>query len=254
MIENDLSPTEAGSEEDRRLTKKEQLLLRREAKEQRREEAADRAKHTKMLVAVGIGLGTIGIVWWISASVKAPSDVGGTFADPTKGSATSTVVLTEYADFQCPACAAVYPAIKDIIEEYGDRIRYVYNDFPLTQHKYGTPAAIGAQCALQQEKFFEYHDMLYENQTDWAAAENTDAAQAIFTQYAEAVGMDMNAFNSCVTSDAAADVVNEDIAEGRTMRVNSTPTFFVNDKRITSTPFSANIKQALDEALGATNQ
>lgn len=80
----------------------------------------------------------------------------------------ATVVLTEYSDFQCPACAAFQPVLDETLDLYGDSIRFEYKHFPLPIHKFATNAAIAAEAASQQGKFFEYGALLFENQTEWS--------------------------------------------------------------------------------------
>lgn len=169
--------------------------------------------------------------------------------DPSKGSDTAQVVVAEYADFQCPACAAVAPVVNSLMETYGDRVRFEYNDFPLPQHEYAPDAAIAGQCAFEQGKFYELHDILYSRQSAWSAALTHESAQNTIRSYAEEVGVDMTAFDACVTRSDIAATVDEDIAEARKAGVNSTPTFFVNGKRVVDVPFSSSLKKAIDEAL-----
>lgn len=193
----------------------------------------------------------IGIVILLIAFVKNGRDDGGgnTSADPILGSPTASVVIKEYSDFQCPACKAAAPVVKDILKEYGDKVRLEYNDFPLPQHEYSSVAATAAQCAFDQGKFAQYHDKLFDNQTTWAAAANVEDAQKLFEQYAQEVGLDMSAFVTCATSDAIAKRVDEDKAEARGLGVNQTPTFFVNNKRVTGTPLASGLREAIDAAL-----
>lgn len=175
---------------------------------------------------------------------------GGTNADPILGSPTASVVIKEYSDFQCPACKAAVPVVKGILKEYGDKVRLEYNDFPLPQHEYSSVAAIGAQCAFDQGKFAEYHDKLFDNQTTWAGAADAGAAQKLFEQYAQEIGLDMNAFAACTTSDAIAKRIDEDKAEARGLGVNQTPTFFVNNKPVTGNSLPSTLRTAIDAAIG----
>lgn len=193
----------------------------------------------------------IAIVIIVIAVVKSNNGGGGgnQTADPAIGPQDAKVVVKEYSDFQCPACKAVAPIVKDVLEEYGDTIRFEYNDFPLPRHEYSSAAAIAAQCAFDQNKFTEYHDILFYQQNTWAQAASREAAQGLFEQYAQDIGLDVSAFTACTTSEDIAERIDEDKAEARGLGVNQTPTFFVNGKRVIDTPFSSSLRDAIATAL-----
>lgn len=135
------------------------------------------------------------------------------------------MTVVEFADFQCPFCrghsAETLPQLREI---YGDRVRYVFRDFPLTQiHPRAFQAAEAAQCAFAQGAFWRYHGLLFENQDALALTD--------LTQYAASVGLDMVAFESCVESGAYKDEVQADYDAGVEYGVNGTPAFFVNGPR-----------------------
>src|SRR3989339_379928 len=123
----------------------------------------------------------------------------------------------------------------------------------ITEHKYATDAAIAAECAFQQGKFFELTRILFEKQAEWSTKNSREAMQEQITTYAKNQALDMDAFESCVSSQQAADKINEDAAEAQKLRLNSTPTFFLEGngikKKITDPPFSQNIREAIDEIL-----
>lgn len=237
-----------GSQEESRLTKKEQIHLKKQEKEQRRVDTSRSARRTKMIVAGVLALVVIGGIVLL-AKYGGGDAAGNTFVDPGIGPENASVVVTSYEDFQCPACAAAAPVVKDILEEYGDKIRYEYNDFPLPQHQYGTSAAIAGECAFEQGKFFELHDILYDRQEAWSTLGSAGAVEQQLRTYAAEVGVDTAAFESCVARQDIADRVNEDIAEARSLRVNSTPSFFVNGKRVVGAPFSTTLRNAITDAL-----
>ncbi|MBS3055775.1 MAG: thioredoxin domain-containing protein [Candidatus Aenigmarchaeota archaeon] len=88
---------------------------------------------------------------------------------PPRGNSSSNVVVVEFSDFQCPFCKRAEPTIKKILSDYGDKIKFVYMDFPLTQiHRFADRAANAARCANEQGKFWEYHDILFDRQSEWA--------------------------------------------------------------------------------------
>jgi protein-disulfide isomerase len=236
------------------LTKKEQREQNREEKELSKQQAAKKVMMKKLGFAVLLVGIVVGIVLIAIAGQKSPEEVSDQSPDPAKGPENAAVVIKEYSDFQCPACQAAAPVVKDIMEEYGDKVRFIYNDYPLPQHEYATDAAVGAQCAFDQNTFFEYHDLLFENQTTWAPSDSKEKAQEFFRSYAQELNLNMEQFEQCVTDKAVADRVNEDIAEGRALRVNATPTFFVNGVKVTETPLAVGLKNAIEKALNASGQ
>lgn len=139
--------------------------------------------------------------------------------DPSKGEDDAKLVLIEFSDYQCPFCARhtrkVFPQIERDYIKTG-KIRYVFRDFPLERiHKQAFVAAQAANCAGDQEKYWEMHDRLFANR------KNIEP----LAQHAEAVGLDVDTFASCISSEKYAQEVRDDMAEGRKSGVRSTPTF-----------------------------
>lgn len=165
--------------------------------------------------------------------------------DPSLGSASAPVTIVEFSDFQCPFCLRVAPTLKQLREAYGDRIRIVWKDFPLTSiHPQAFKAAEAAHCAREQGKFWEFHDVLFANQ------------QALLVeslkQYAVDLGLDAAAFNTCLDTSKYNDRVQQHMGIGTGLGVNSTPTTFVNGRRVTGAQpyevFSAIIEEELQRA------
>ena len=156
----------------------------------------------------------------------------------------SKVVLIEYGDLQCPACAAAHPTVKQIIEEYKDRIRYEFHHFPLTRiHPNAYNSAQAAECANDQGKFYEYVDIAYENQNA--------LSKGSLKKYAADLGLDQS-FDECLDSGAKEDEINKDLAEAESLRLTGTPTFLVNGKQIQRSPtltLYESLKQALEAEL-----
>lgn len=213
----------------------------------------------------GLLVGIIGITVALFGGLvflltRLPSDtpgVGGdenvTFsdaADPAVGLVNAPVTVRMYEDFECPACAASHPVVKRVIETYKDRIRFVWKDFPLeTIHKTARPSANAARCAQQQNKFWEYQELLFQSR-DWVTAVNK---KETFINLAKSVvGLNQEQFKTCVERDAADGAVATTISEGFRNRVDATPTFFVNQKRQFAMGF-ADWKNVLDAALAASS-
>lgn len=146
------------------------------------------------------------------------------------------VQILLFSDFTCPGCGAfaqyIEPQIKAEFVQ-GGRVRYVYHDFPLggeAGHKHGFVAARAARCAGEQDRYWEYHDVLFARQGEWASVRNTPTA--LLTQYAELLGLDDSAFESCLKSDKYADVVTANRILGERLGVAATPTVFIGSRSI----------------------
>lgn len=146
------------------------------------------------------------------------------------GSPDAPITLIEYSDFQCPACAAHHPLIKQITEDFNEEIVFAYRHFPLAQHIRAIPAAIASEAAGNQGKFFEMHDILFEQQDEWAKGELP--ANDYFIQYAETLELDIDEFKNDLEDEALAAIVREQLNQGRADGVNATPTFFVNGEKV----------------------
>lgn len=156
------------------------------------------------------------------------------------------VTLVEFADFQCPACGSAHPILKQLKLDYKDRVNFVFRNFPLPQHKNALPAALAAEAAGEQSKFWEYHDMLYENQAVW---ENEANPEEIFLKYAKDLKLDEAKFKKVYESKKYESKISEDVADGTSLGVNSTPTFFLNDKIYPGVLGLDQFKSLIDKAL-----
>ena len=162
--------------------------------------------------------------------------------DPTRGPSSAPVTVVEYSDFQCPFCQRVAPTIEQIRAKYGDKVRIVWKDFPLTQiHPEAFGAAMAGNCAREQGKFWEFHDRLFPNQ---------QALQPEFLKrYAADAGLNVDTFGACLDSSKHRQKVQDAIAEGTRLGVSSTPTVFINGRVISGAhPFEV-FAQVIDEEL-----
>lgn len=187
----------------------------------------------------GLIIGTVvavvaifGALTWALMSIPSdgPGQVAGNLSfnndkAPTRGAASSTVEVQIYSDLQCPACKASEPGLEHAIEKFGDRVKFVWNDFPLMSiHPNARNAANAARCAEEQGKFWEYTDQLFANQASWQGLSNLKDA---FSSYASAVGINVEQFAQCYADKKYDDVVMADVAEGNRNAVRATPTFIV---------------------------
>ncbi|MBI3980783.1 DsbA family protein [Candidatus Microgenomates bacterium] len=146
-------------------------------------------------------------------------------------SPSAQATLVEFSDFQCPACGAYHPVIKQLLEEFSGKINFVYRHFPLDQHRNALPAAYASEAANEQSKFWEMYDLLFEKQDLWSSANNPEE---IFSQYADTLGLDKERFKKDFSSQKTKQKVANDRLDGQTAGVNSTPTFFLSGVKLTN--------------------
>lgn len=143
---------------------------------------------------------------------------------PFLGSETASVVIKEFSDLQCPACAAISPQVEKLVRENPTLAKFEYYHFPLPQHQFAFKAAEASECAADQGQFFEYIAAAFEHQQ-----ELTDEG---LKQRATELGLDQEAFDTCLDSGVKKDKVKADLYEGRQLQVNSTPSLFVNGQLV----------------------
>lgn len=170
-----------------------------------------------------------------------------------QGAGNKGVTLVEYGDFQCPACKSYYPMVKQIKEAYGDDITFQFRHFPLTQiHPHAFAASRAAEAAGKQGKFFEMHDMLYENQDSWTSQSEVTS---IFEGYAQQLGLNMDNFKADVLNADAAAAINADLKSGQAIGASSTPTFVLNGTRLNPNPKSLDeFKKLIDDEIAKSNK
>jgi protein-disulfide isomerase len=145
--------------------------------------------------------------------------------DPTLGPSDALVTIVEFGDFECPYCATAMPVVKDLLARYSNRIRFIFRDFPNPSiHPNATNAAHAAACTAEQGKFWQYHDLLYLNQSSL----ESDA----LLQYAREASLNVTAFEQCQRSQRHTDEIIGDSQAGIDAGVVGTPTWFVNGVRI----------------------
>lgn len=174
-------------------------------------------------------------------------------ANPTNhivGKGTTGVTLVEFGDFQCPGCASFYPILKQVKDLYKDEITFQFVHFPLSQiHQNAQAAHRAAESASNQGKFWEMHDLLYENQNSWNTSTNV---LPIFESYATQLSLDVAKFKTDYASATTNSIIQADIVKGQGKKVTGTPTFFLNDKLIEDNNTIASVKllsEAIDKAI-----
>lgn len=165
-------------------------------------------------------------------TILAGTDASGNIGDHVKANKDSKLLLIEYGDYQCPSCASAHPNITTLIEEYGDKFAFVFRNFPLTSiHPNALAASATAEAAGVQGKFWEMHNLLYDNQSDWSGADAKKRTE-LFNQYASSLNLDLDTFKSDLADKPVNQKIKFDIALGKHIDVRATPTFFLNGKKL----------------------
>lgn len=158
----------------------------------------------------------------------------GDSADHVFGNKDAKVILVEYGDFQCPGCGAAFTQLKSIKETYKDQMAFVFRNFPLTSiHPNALAAATAAGAADKQGKFWEMHDLLYQNQKAW---ENLSVSQRgdAFIGYAKQLSLNTDTFKQDMSSQSVSNKISSDRALGARVKVDSTPTLFLNGQKLSN--------------------
>jgi protein-disulfide isomerase len=163
--------------------------------------------------------------------------------DHIQGPADAPATLVEYGDYECPYCGAAYPIVKQVQERMGDRLRFVFRNFPITtSHPHAEEAAEAAEAADAQGRFWEMHDYLYEHQRHLETAD--------LVSYAEALDLDVERFANELAENVHAARVREDFMSGVRSGVNGTPTFYINGVRHDGSYELEALTAAIEEAAG----
>lgn len=167
------------------------------------------------------------------------------------GSATATVTIEEFADFQCGACAQVHPVMKELQSIYGSRIRFIFRNYPLqiAGHDKAYDAAVATEAVRMQDpnKFWVMQDNLFVNQTVWSPNPNY---RELWAEYVQKIGLDVERFKNDMAGPNAKARVDADLQRGRSLNVDSTPTLLVNGKNIPMESINiSNLRQVVDQEI-----
>jgi protein-disulfide isomerase len=161
--------------------------------------------------------------------------------DHIQGPADAAVTLVEYGDYECPYCGAAYPIIKEVQARMGDRLRFVFRNFPIvTSHPHAEQAAEAAEGASDQDAFWPMHDLLYERQRHLRDED--------LHSYAEELGLDLDRFDAELADHLHAPRVREDFMSGVRSGVNGTPTFYIDGVRHDDSYDADTLLRALEQA------
>ena len=224
-----------------------------------------------MIIGAVALVAVLGGLWFYGSSKSAPKANGNTAssnsATPAKnptippnappgaqpanesGSPNAMVTLEEFADLQCASCAAAHPTMNEIKSMYGTRIHFIFRNFPLQipAHDKSYDAAIAAEAAGAQGKFWEMQNMLFSHQSDWTKA---PTFRDIWKGYAQTIGLNVPKWESDIAGIAAKGRVNQDMERGKALGINSTPTLYINGVSVPYTSMTVDsLKQLVDAEL-----
>lgn len=189
-----------------------------------------------ILVVLVLGLGAIFVFGKNSDKATNNNQTSGTVSSHTiaatgpENTNNKKVTLLVYGDFQCPVCSQYSNIEKQLIQKFQNEMNFTFRHFPLDSiHQNARAASRAAEAAGLQGKFFEMHDLLYQNQSSWSS---TSDPLVIFTSYAEQLGLDSNKFKTDFASEAVNNTINADLNEGNGKGVSGTPTYFLNGKKL----------------------
>lgn len=166
--------------------------------------------------------------------------------DHIRGNKAASVTLLEYGDYECPYCGEAYVMLKELKQRIGNQYEFVFRNFPLSQiHPHAKQAAYAAEAAGLQGKYWEMHDMLFENQD---ALEESDLAS-----YAQALDLDLDKFTADMQSNTVIEKVENDFMGGVRSGVNGTPTFFINGTRYDGEDDVESLQEAIESASQHTS-
>ncbi len=214
-----------------------------------------KSRFSFILIACVVVFGAILFISKKDASAPDSGDKsGGQTSSHTRGENKKNVTLTEYGDFQCPACGGYYPIVEQVVEKYKDDIQFQFVNFPLTQiHPNAMLAHRTAEAAGNQGKFWEMYNLLYQNQQAWTSLASGQA-DTTFKSYAESLGLDVAKFTTDQKSQATNSIINADISKGKELGVTSTPSFYIDGKKIENPKDLDAFNKVIEDAIKAKSQ
>ena len=203
-------------------------------------------KRLWIILAV-IAIGFFGLIGY--SKLTAPPEVTSNGSNNVFGKLDSPVTLTEFVDFQCEACYAFYPTVKEVKEKYKDRVKFQVKYFPISNsHQFSRMAAANAEAAAQQGKFWQMHDKLFEGQKVWEQSQ--DPQQQYYDQYAKDIGLNIEKFKADIKDPKTTATINADLDEVKRLGGDGTPTFVLNGTKIKNPENTVKaFSKVLDDAL-----
>jgi protein-disulfide isomerase len=159
---------------------------------------------------------------------------------PVKGATNPVVTIVEFSDFECPFCRQLQTTLRQLIESYGKDVRLVFKHLPLEGHRNSLPAARAAYCAAEQDRFWQFHDGLWDSK---------NLSPAVFEQLASDLGLGIAKFKACIESEQSRAAVTKDLETAKVFRIDSTPSFIVNGKVIKGALSLADLQRIIEQEL-----
>lgn len=188
------------------------------------------------VIVIAVGIAVAGAVFLsrrpaqvseTSAASRADVKPGG---GHLRGPEAAKVTLVEFGDYQCPSCGAYAPVVLEVLRRYPQQVRLEFHHFPLISiHPFAMTAAMAAEAAGEQGRFWEMHDMLFDHQQIWSQSRNPEPD---FLSYAARVGLNQNAFMQAMRSPQLQDRILQDVVRARDAKIDSVPAFFIDGQRI----------------------
>jgi protein-disulfide isomerase len=167
----------------------------------------------------------------------------------SRGMPTARVTIEEFSDFQCPACGGLEPGLRRVMKDYEDRVQFIFRNYPLQMHKYAFLAARAAEAAGTQGKFWEMHDLIYDNQKEWS---DSMEPRVQFDSYATRLGLDVQRFKADMERQDLADRIKADFLRGNSLGVKGTPTVYLNGRELVPGQLVSEdiLRREIEAALG----
>jgi protein-disulfide isomerase len=234
---------------DQHLTKRQRRELKKQEIDDQRNQRHRRKKMTTVIVicitVIVVG-GLVYLATTASNGNNTNTDLSAAVSgNPVLGSETAKVTIVEFSDFSCPACAAAAPIVEEIAKTYPEQVRIVFNSYNIG-HQWSEKSLEAGECAYNQGKFWEFHDIIFSHQSEWASA--SDPVEK-FQSYATQAGISSEVMKSCLDSNQMRSEVSSDTALGRSNKVTATPTFFINGQKIEGTRSLGEFKTIIDAEL-----
>lgn len=213
----------------------------------------------RFLIIMGIIVVAFLGIFLIGGAKKDSADntgSAGTVSNHSTGNNAKNVELLVYGDFECPACGQFFTIEKQVVEKYKDDIVFTFRHFPIDSiHPNARAAARAAEAAGAQGKFFEMHDLLYQNQSQWSS-QVTTTPQSIFEAYASQLGLDITQYNTDYAAESTNSTINADKQEGNERGITGTPTYLLNGNKLSNSDITSveAFSQLIDDAIAASNQ
>ena len=236
------------------LTKAERKAIKKQQKQEGKQRERQRQILWRIGKYLGLLVGLVVIGWAIyNGIVPIPEKeknkpIDQIMADDwVRGNRQALVKIVEYSDFQCPSCARITPILDEVLKSYPTQVGLAYRHFPLKGvHMQADLAAQAAEAAGKQGKFWEMHDLLFKNQSEWA---QNRSAQGLFEQYARDLGLQMDQFKRDLKSREVRGAVQADYMSGLEHNLSSTPSFFINGELVLTAKETDAFKQIIDQKL-----